>query len=180
MTLRILAVSGSLQAHSSNAALLRALATALGPDTETTFTRALHELPPFNLDLDGDTPPLAVADWRRELIAADGVLVATPEYAFGLAGSLKNALDWVVSSGEFVNKPVALLSASTLETAAGFAMDALERTIRVMSADVVGAIRVPFVRSKLTPDGDIVDADLRQELDALARQFRERIEPRRS
>jgi NAD(P)H-dependent FMN reductase len=177
---QILAVSGSLQAQSSNGALLRALGSSLenelGPGTRTHFTRALHELPPFNIDVDVDPALPAVADWRRELATAAAVLFATPEYAFGIAGSLKNALDWVVGSGELVNKPVILIGASTLETAAGFAMDALERTIRVMSADVVGTLRVPFVRSKLTPEGDVMDAELGASIQSLARQLRAHID----
>ena len=179
-TTQILAVSGSLQAQSSNGALLRALGSSLesefGAGMETHFTRALHELPPFNTDVDVAPALPAVADWRRELAAADAVLFATPEYAFGIAGSLKNALDWVVGSGELVEKPVILIGASTLETAAGFAMDALERTIRVMSADVVGTLRVPFVRSKLSPEGEVTDPELHGSLDGLAMQLRERLE----
>ena len=173
--MKILAVSGSLQAQSSNGALLRAFAGSLGADAQTTFTRALHELPPFNLDFDVEPAPPAVAEWRRELSEASGVVFATPEYAFGIAGSLKNALDWVVGSGELVNKPVVLISASTLETAAGFAMDALERTIRVMSADVVDTLRVPFVKSKLAAAGEVTDPELRASLSSLADRLRGRV-----
>jgi NAD(P)H-dependent FMN reductase len=180
LSAQILAVSGSLQAKSSNGSLLRALGAsvrdALGVETELRFSRALYELPPFNPDVDVEPALPAVADWRRELAAADAVLFATPEYAFGIAGSLKNALDWVVGSGELVEKPVILIGASTLETAAGFAMDALERTIRVMSADVVGTLRVPFVRSKLSPEGEVTDPELHGSLDGLAMQLRERLE----
>jgi NAD(P)H-dependent FMN reductase len=173
-------VSGSLQARSSNGALLRALAESLGPDMDVVYTRALHELPPFNIDVDIEPPPPAVAGWRRELAASDGVLFATPEYAFGIAGSLKNALDWVVGSGELVNKPVVLLGASTLETGAAFAMEALERTIRVMSADVVGVLGVPFIRAKLGPNGSVTDPELAASLAELAKRLLVEVERSRT
>ncbi len=176
--MRVLAVSGSLQARSSNGALLHALGDSLGSGAEVAFTRALHELPPFNIDADVEPPPAAVAGWRSELAGADAVLFATPEYAFGIAGSLKNALDWVVGSGELVNKPVLLLGASTLETGAGFAVDALERTIRVMSAQVVGVLGVPFIRAKLGPDGVVTDPELAASLGELAHRLRAAVEIR--
>jgi chromate reductase, NAD(P)H dehydrogenase (quinone) len=172
----ILAVCGSLQARSSNLALLQALARALAP-RDVVFSNALHELPPFNSDLDTEDPPPAVARWRAELASADAVLFATPEYAFGIAGAIKNSLDWVVGSGELVHKPVALLGASTLETGAGLALEALERTIRVMTADVTGVLSVPFVRAKVAPDGTVTDDATLASLAELARGVVSRLGP---
>ena len=91
------------------------------------------------------------------------VLIATPEYAFGIPGALKNALDWVVGMGEFVGKRVALIAASA--TGATYAMEALERTIRVMSAEVVATQNIAGVRGKLDENGNISDPEMR---DALA------------
>jgi chromate reductase len=93
--MRILAVSGSLQARSSNGALLHGLVAEFGDatgGTTATFTRAVHDLPPFNIDTDVEPAIAAVQGWRAELAQADVVLFATPEYAFGIAGSLKNAV----------------------------------------------------------------------------------------
>lgn len=168
-------MTGSLQARSSNLALLRTLVESLDGTHEVRFSRALHELPAFNSDLDIDTPPPAVAAWRAEIAAADAVAIATPEYAFGIAGALKNALDWVVSSGEFVGKPVVLVAASTLETGASLALEALERTIRVMTADVVGTVSVPFVRSKLDATGAVNDEATQHRLRELANGLATRV-----
>src|ERR1044071_7607346 len=93
---RVLAVVGSLQARSSNGSIVNALVPMLGGGVEVTRTRALHELPPFNSDLESENVPDAVTAWRNELASATAVVFATPEYAFGIAGALKNALDWVV------------------------------------------------------------------------------------
>lgn len=159
---RILVVLGSLQAQSTNATLVRAVLAYLGGNIDVTYTRALHDLPPFNPDVEAGTPPPSVGAWRAELVSADIVLIATPEYAFGIPGALKNALDWVVGTGEFVGKRVALIAASA--TGASYAMEALERTIRVQSAEVVATHRVAGVRAKLDENGGVSDPETRDEL----------------
>ena len=96
--MKILAISGSLRRVSSNSTLLRA-ATLLAPEgMEITLFEGLGGLPHFNPDLEGTEPP-SVPDFRARLQAADGVLICSPEYAHGVPGVLKNALDWVVGSG---------------------------------------------------------------------------------
>jgi NAD(P)H-dependent FMN reductase len=154
---RVVAVVGSLQARSSNKALVEAFGGLLSGATHFVSSGALHVLPPFNSDFESENVPDTVMAWRAELAAADAVVFATPEYAFGIAGALKNSLDWVVGSGELVAKPVVLLGASTMATGASLALEALERTLRVMSAEVVGVLSVPHVRAKLDADGRVTD-----------------------
>lgn len=111
--LSILAITGSTRIDSSNTALLRA-AAELGIKINlkfTVFTR-LKEFPIFDFNDDAQLePPPVVSDFRNLIKEADGVLFASPEYVHSIPGGLKNALDWVVSSGEFANKPVALIRA---------------------------------------------------------------------
>ena len=90
----------------------------------------MAQLPHFNPELDLDDIDTTVANWRRLLKEANGVLICTPEYAKGVPGSLKNALDWVVSSGEFVNKPVAVISASPHPDGGALAKASLLGTLR--------------------------------------------------
>lgn len=99
--MRILAISGSLRARSSNTELLRAAALVANPSWTFDFYDGLGALPHFNPDLDfeGATPPAAVADLRARIAAADALLICSPEYAHGVAGSMKNALDWMVGAG---------------------------------------------------------------------------------
>ena len=135
--IRILAISGSLRRASTNTALLRA-AAMLAPEGMTiTLYSGLAELPHFNPDLEGAEPP-AVTDLRRQLRASDGLLIASPEYAHGVAGAMKNALDWLVGGEEFVDKPVALLNASQRAT---HAQAALAETVTTMAARVVAEAR---------------------------------------
>ena len=132
--LRLLAISGSLRALSSNTALLRVAAEVAPSDVTISMYDGLAALPHFNPDDDGDPPPPTVADLRERVGAADGLLICSPEYAHGVPGSLKNALDWLVRSVEFPFKPVALINASSMAT---HAQASLAETLRTMSADVV-------------------------------------------
>ena len=109
---RVLAISGSLRSGSSNSALVRAVAASATETVEVSVYRGLAELPPFNPDLDGESPAAAVAEFRSALEACDAVLISSPEYAHGVPAVLKNALDWIVGSGELIDKPVALINAS--------------------------------------------------------------------
>ena len=162
--MNVLAVSGSLRAHSSNAALLRALARVAPDGTRVTIYEGMGELPHFNPDLDGEgaVPPPAVRDLRERMLAADAVVISSPEYAHGVPGSLKNLLDWLVSVGELVEKPVALLNASPV--GGEFAQNAILETLRTMNWKIVDeACRVqPFVKRRIT--GEVEDEET---LDAL-------------
>lgn len=112
MSLRLLAISGSLRAVSTNAALLKA-AMPLAPAGMTIeLYDGLASLPHFNPDDDAEPLPPAVAEWRAKVAAADGLLISSPEYARGIPGSLKNALDWLVSGPEHPGKPIAFFHAS--------------------------------------------------------------------
>lgn len=133
-TVQILAICGSLRARSSNLSLLQAT-QKLAPDNwEITFFEGLSELPHFNPDQDTDQPPVAVTDFRDLLRRADGLVICTPEYAHGLPGSLKNALDWTVSSGEWMEKPALVLNASLT---AYFAHESLVEILTTIMADVL-------------------------------------------
>ncbi len=131
--MNILAISGSLRRASSNTTLLRA-AQLLAPDgMNITLYAGLGDLPHFNPDLEGAEPE-AVLQFRAQIQATDGVLISSPEYAHGVPGSLKNALDWLVGSGELVYKPVALLNPSPRST---YAQAALTEILNVMTAQLV-------------------------------------------
>jgi len=154
---RILAISGSLQAASTNTALVRAAATTPPTGVEVTVFERLRDLPHFDPDFDGEPGPAAVADLRAQMAAADGVLIASPEYAHGMPGVLKNALDWLVGSGELYGKPVAVLCGSPRPEGGTNARESIERTLRAEGAVVVASVTVPMPRSSdgtpRPPDG---------------------------
>jgi chromate reductase, NAD(P)H dehydrogenase (quinone) len=142
VVVKILAMSGSLQASSSNTALLRT-ARSIAPDgVDVEVYEGLADIPPFNPDLDVEPALGPVTDLRAKIQEADGVLFASPEYAHGMPGSLKNALDWVVGSGELYGKPVAVLCASPRESGGLYGREALERTLKAQGASVVASSTV--------------------------------------
>jgi NAD(P)H-dependent FMN reductase len=132
--LRILAISGSLRAQSSNTVLLRAAAELAPATMRIDLFAGLDALPHFNPDLDGPKPAAAVRRLRTSIDRADALLICSPEYAHGVPGSLKNALDWLVSGIEIVEKPVGVLNASPRST---HAHASLTETLRTMAAAVV-------------------------------------------
>ncbi len=97
----------------------------------------LPGLPYFNPELDVDPAPASVAELRTGVGAADGVLIASPEYAHEMPGVLKNALDWLVNSGELYGKPVAVLCASPAPERGSYVREALGRTFEAQGARVV-------------------------------------------
>lgn len=109
--MQILTLSGSARAGSTNTALLCALATAAPEDMTLTPCPSLTALPIFNPDLEAQTPPVVEA-FAAQIAAADGLIIASPEYVRSLPGGLKNAVDWLVSRPEIIEKPIALAHAS--------------------------------------------------------------------
>lgn len=162
-TLRVLALSGSLRAASSNTTLLRAAAQLAPPNISVEIYQEIGALPHFNFDLDSENAPLEVLDFRRHLRESDAVLICSPEYAHGVPGSFKNALDWLVRSGELMDKPVALLNASP---SSFHAHESLRETLSVMMARVTST-RVPLAGNKIT-EAEIVS---NHEISTILRQI---------
>lgn len=169
--MRVLAISGSLRRGSSNTALLQLAAELAPPGMLVTLFPLLGDLPHFNPDLDAGIPPDPILDLRRAVGEADAVLISSPEYAHGPPGVLKNALDWLVGSLEFPEKPVALVNASPLAT---HAQASLVATLTVMNADLVvdGWVTIPVTRGDIDAAGQIgseeIRAATRRLLDTLA------------
>src|SRR5882757_1400848 len=104
-SLRILAIPGSLRARSTNLLLLETAALLAPRESQVEVFTRLGEIPLFQPDTSPDADaPDAVTALRQAISAADALLFSVPEYAHGLPGALKNALDWLVSSIEFTHK----------------------------------------------------------------------------
>jgi NAD(P)H-dependent FMN reductase len=132
----ILAISGSLRRSSTNSAVLRAAAEAAARDgVEVVVSDAVRRLPHFDPDLEA-APPDVVIDFRAACEQATAVLLAAPEYAFGIPGAFKNALDWTVGSGSLYDKPVAVLDVA-LPGRGQHARDALDLVLEAIGARVV-------------------------------------------
>ena len=175
--LRLLAISGSLRSASSNTTVLHALQAIAPAGVIVSLYDGLGDLPYFNPDLDGetDTPPPSVGQLRTQIGQADGLLISSPEYAHGVPGALKNALDWLVSSLEFPGKPVALINISPRST---FVHASLSETLTTMSASLIAdpAFTISLPRKSLDVAGMLADPQITQclhaALDAFVRAIR--------
>jgi len=173
--MKVLAICGSLRATSSNTAIIRAAARLAPAGMEVVEFERLAALPHFSQDLDVEPLPEPVRDLRARIADAGALFISSPEYAHGMPGSLKNALDWLVSDAAMIEKPIGLLNASSRST---FAHPQLAETLRTMSAILVegASIVVPLDGRRLDAAGIAADPELaallRRALDALRNNLR--------
>ena len=149
--MRIFAISGSLRKVSSNTALIQALAVLAPDGIDVDIYDELADVSAFNPDI--DEAPEAVRVFRRRVAQADAVLISSPEYAHGVPGVLKNALDWIVGSGELIDKPIALVNASPRAT---LAYASLAETLTVMSGRLIAGASIVVAVPKGATPGDLV------------------------
>ncbi|MBV1789055.1 NAD(P)H-dependent oxidoreductase [Marinobacterium sp. D7] len=171
--MKLLALSGSLRKVSYNTAALEAL-SALAPDDIEVVIGDISQLPLFNPDL--EEAPIAVLESLKSALAeASGLIIASPEYAHGISGPMKNALDWLVSGEEFPYKPIMLINTSPR---ASHAQEALKEVLTTMSGILVDSayVSLPLLSSGLDRDGILADTALCKSLTTGLDNFRNEIE----
>src|SRR6188768_3203095 len=142
--MRILAICGSLQENSSNLQLLRRAIASAPSGLEIELYDGLRDLPHFDPDLERAGSPNAVAELRRAVLCSDALLIAMPEYGHSLPGSLKNAIDWLIGTGELEGKLVAITSAVAGPLRGRLGLAALRATLGAVSARI--AFQEPIAR----------------------------------
>lgn len=154
--MNFLAISGSLRQLSYNSAALHALKMLAPSHTRIHIFNKLNDIPLFNPDSENDVIP-ALEELRILLSDADGLILASPEYAHGISGVMKNTLDWLVSGVEFINKPIMLINTSPR---AHHALDSLREVITTMSGNIIenACITIPLLGSNLNAE-EIVARD---------------------
>ena len=171
--MKVLAVSGSLRRDSYNTKLLRAAEELLPADAELELYGGLKAVPPYDEEDDVSPAPPAVAALREAVAAADAILFATPEYNSSIPGQLKNAVDWVsrpLATNPLRNKPVAVVGASTGAFGAVWAQAELRKVLAATGARVVeGDVAVGHAPTRFDEEGNLVDDDLREQLDEVVR-----------
>jgi chromate reductase len=170
----ILTISGSLRAGSSNSAALDALALLAPAGVTVRRYGELDALPAFNPDLESGDLPAPVARLRALVGQADAIVISSPEYARGMAGALKNMLDWLVGAMEFPGKPVATITTSQR---AEFAPEQLKLVLTTMSADITEAacITLPLLGKTLTARQIAGDPSLAAQLGAVINGLSDRL-----
>jgi len=195
--MRVLGISGSLRRDSHNQRLLRAAADLLPPGAELVAFDGLKAIPPFDED-DENAPGEAVEAWRRELVLADVVLFATPEYNGSIPGVLKNAIDWASRKGPasvnadlqtvprsaprtaaLRNRPVAVVGASTGMFGAVWAQAELRKVLATAGARVVDReLAIAAADDAFTAAGRLVEAEHHDELASILEQLVAEAQPR--
>ena len=172
--IKILAISGSTRKSSSNLNLIKAIAGLTTEVFTITIFEGLSELPHFNPDIDNESVPEHVTGFRQQLRDADGILICTPEYAIGVPGTLKNAIDWTVSSMEFSQKPVALITASL---SGERAHQSLLGTLLIIEARMTKdtQLLVSSIKTKVSSDSKITDPETLNSINKLTKSLTEMI-----
>ncbi len=160
--MNVLAISGSLRAASINSAFCRATARAAPNEMHVCVFKGMADLPLFNPDLEA-TPPASAQNFRAAINQADAIVIASPEYAHGISGVMKNALDWLVSFEGFINKPVAVVNTSPR---ARHADASLKEILTTMSAYVLpeASISVALLGVCTTEEAMLASVEVRTDI----------------
>ena len=167
---KILAISGSTRKNATNHRLLKAIAEISNDNFDIVFFEELSLIPAFNPDEDDENVAKEVTRFRNLISQSDGVIICTPEYAHGVPGTLKNAIDWTVGSSEFSHKPTLLITAST-DGKYGHA--ALLETLRVIEAKNIDELQllIPFASTKINGENSITDHQTLESVNMILNKF---------
>jgi chromate reductase len=179
--MQLLAVSGSLRRGSYNTALLRAAAKLLPPGVSANPYEDLEQIPAFNEDRVPERPPAAQRLWDAAA-AAEGLLIATPEYNSSIPGVLKNALDWLsrpLLDSPLRNKPAAVIGASTGMFGAVWSQAETRKVLSAIGARVIDReLPVPLAEERFDEQGRLLDEEIERELASIVLELVQAVEQR--
>lgn len=158
---KILGISGSTKKNSTNELILRTIGDLFKEEIDLNLFDGVDKLPHFNPDLDNENLPSEVEAFRAQIHDADGVLFCTPEYVFSMPGSLKNAIEWNVSTTLFSSKPVAIIVASASGEKAFESLKLVMTTIEGI-VDPSCTLLIKGAKGKVKGDGIIQSETLDQ------------------
>ena len=167
---KILAISGSTRKDSVNGHILNAIAEEYKNRALFSFYEGIDQLPHFNPDLDIEPFPPKVIALRKQIEEADGILICTPEYVFSLPGSLKNAIEWLVSTTLLTDKPAALITASSSGQKAHEALNLVMKTVGVKLGEH-SSLLISAPKTKISIKGKITDESTHQNIRQLMESF---------
>jgi chromate reductase len=172
---KIFAISGSTRKNSSNVNILKAISELYKNELEIEIYFQIDTLPHFNPDLDNVDVPENVMNFRNKIEKSDGVIICSPEYIFSLPGTLKNAIEWTVSTTVFSYKPFAFIIASGLGEKAFESLDLIMSTLLQTKVDERCKLLIKGGRTRINELAQISDKkvlnDIRQVIDSLILQI---------
>ena len=166
----VLAICGNTRPNSVNEQVLTWIASRFAEQLDVQIYNKIAELPHFRSDLTDDNAPDSVKDFYQLINLSDAVIICTPEYVFSLPGTIKNALDWTVSTTVFSNKPAAIIVASSLGNKA---QEALFLIMTTLGADIrpEGDVLISSIKTKIDPNGIITDEQTIAQIDSLVQSL---------
>lgn len=167
---KIFAITGSTRKNSSNFKILKFISEKINNQFEIEIFEDLEEIPHFNPDLDNEFPPEKVISFRNKIVQADGILICTPEYVFSLPGSLKNALEWCVSTTIFSNKKAGLITASASGEMGHEQLLLIMKTLEA-NFEESNQLLIQGVRGKIDETGKIVNLQTLESLQLFINNF---------
>lgn len=168
--MKILAITGSTRNNSSNYKILKFISENIKSEFDVEIFEDLAGIPHFNPDLDTENPPEQIVSFRNKINEADGIVICTPEYVFSLPGSLKNALEWCVSTTIFSNKTTGLITASA---SGEMAHDQLSLIMKTLEAKFENSTQllIQGIRGKINGEGEITNKETEIALQNFIRNF---------
>ncbi|RYU97456.1 NADPH-dependent FMN reductase [Emticicia agri] len=167
---KVLGILGSTKAHSSNERLLKKIGEVMQEHIDLTIFNQIADQPHFNPDLDNAEVAPVVTDFRQQIAEADGVIICTPEYVFSIPGSLKNALEWTVSTVVFTDKPLGIITASASGEKGHEQLQLIMRTLGVdFTEDTL--LLISGIKGKVNNEGEIVHAETLHQVKQFSEAF---------
>jgi len=154
--IKIFAITGSTRKNSSNYKILKYISENIKTEFKVEIFEDLDQLPHFNPDLDTENPPEVITFFRDKIALADGIIICTPEYVFSLPGSLKNALEWCVSTTIFSKKKIGLITASASGEMGHEQLILIMKTLEAQFKDE-NLLLIQGVRGKINEEGKIIN-----------------------
>lgn len=175
-TIKIFAITGSTRRNSSNYKILKYISENIKIGFEVEIFEDIDEIPHFNPDLDTENPPKEVKEFRDKIVQADGIIICTPEYVFSLPGSLKNALEWCVSTTIFSNKKTGLITASASGEMGHEQLLLIMKTLEAKFESNTQLL-IQGIRGKINEEGKIINKETETALQSFINNFENQFTP---
>lgn len=172
--MKILAISGSTKRGSTSHSILSHISDTHSGEFECEIFDGIEKLPHFDPSVADADLPAEVLDFRKKISASDGVIISTPEYVFSIPGSLKNAIEWCVSSTVFSHKPIAIIVAAASGTKAFESLDLIMTTLETILPDS-SKLLIQGAKGKVDSDGNIIDEATKNNIKTLVQSLLESI-----
>lgn len=167
---KLLAISGGISPTSYNRNILNFLQTKYHSKCEIQIYDDIEKFPFFISGISLENSPEIIKSFLRKVNEVDGILICSPEYVYSIPGVLKNALEWVVSSVVFTNKPTAIITAASVGEKAHESLQLILKTIGAKLSDETSLL-ISGVKGKVSTDGQITDSETNEVLERMMNLF---------